>query len=164
MHTKIFSLAVLGMLTFPIYGQAVNGRNRPRCQLEGTWALYLKLEHSRVGEKPVQDTISGAIVLHSIDSLDSSMWKNRGVYPTCTGEATVDFRKIGVHVDTVGIRRLHGWILADGRTQLILNPTIDHGNVELNGLVTADSIFGSWGSSEYIGGATGHFIMKKSKQ
>ena len=119
--------------------------------LRGTWTLDItpdsavRLPNARVGR-----TMSGRIELTRRDS--TREWV---VY---TGRYSAKFQSVGLARDT-------GEVLVSvppGDTaRIIIDPSVDHGNLELVGRCRADRVIGGWTHTGEPARARGHFSLRR---
>jgi len=76
-----------------------------------------------------------------------------------SGTFDIDFSRFGF---TLSTREALGWSVGTDSMRATLNPTVDHGLVEVHGTFNGDTIVGSWRYTSDPGGATGTFQVRKT--
>ena len=79
----------------------------------------------------------------------------RSVHP---GTFEIDFSRFGF---TLSTHEALGWSAGADSMRATLNPTVDHGLVEVHGTFNGETIVGSWRYTSDPGGATGTFTLRR---
>jgi hypothetical protein len=82
----------------------------------------------------------------------------RSVHP---GTFDIDFSRFGFELST---REALGWSVSDDAMRAVLNPTVDHGLIEVHGRFRGDAIVGTWRYVADPGGAAGTFSLSRAKR
>jgi hypothetical protein len=121
------------------------------CNFVGRWRIELTTDSVR--SLPSASTgrpLTGTLDIVTRDSLAEAV-----VY---SGTYRADFR-------TVGLARTYGEMIGGappGDTiRFVLDPSVDHGNIELVGHVHADSLVGRWIRTGAPARAWGHFVLRR---
>jgi hypothetical protein len=76
------------------------------------------------------------------------------------GSFAIEFSRFGF---TLSTSEALGWSVNPDSLRAVLNPTVDHGLVELHGTISGDSTaFGTWRYNSDPGGARGTFRLRKA--
>jgi hypothetical protein len=76
------------------------------------------------------------------------------------GSSVIDFAPFGF---TLGKPETIAWPLAADSVRMILNPSVDHGLVELDGIRKGERIEGQWQMISDPGGARGTFVLERRR-
>ena len=74
------------------------------------------------------------------------------------GEVAVDFRPFGF---VLGETEALGWYASPDTVRIILDPTVDHGHVEVVGSGTATELGGRWELISDLARARGEFTLRR---
>jgi hypothetical protein len=129
----------------PTIARDISGSWQGTFTLDSTWRLVerasMRSIPARLHFKPVGDaspTTSSARSVHQ-------------------GMFEIDFARFGI---TLSTQEALGWSVTADSMGAVLNPTVDHGLVELHGTFRGDKVVGTWKYVSDPGGATGTFEIR----
>ena len=126
--------------------------------LTGRWSGWFRLAAaSRLPYPTTAREVSGELRFRPAPEpaqpQDSAAWR-----PVHEGSSAVEFRPLGF---TLGSAETLGWHIAEDTVRIILDPTVDHGHVELVGNRTADEVSGRWQLISDPARAHGEFRLRR---
>jgi hypothetical protein len=127
-------------------GRDITGIWQGVFRLDSTWQLP-----SRASSRSVPARIQFAAVGDATPTTTSP----RSVHP---GTFEIDFSRFGFMLST---HEALGWSVNDDAMRALLNPTVDHGLIEVHGTFRGDAIVGTWRYVLEPGGASGTFSLTK---
>jgi hypothetical protein len=148
---RIITLAVLGTLV------ACGSSATPRAyHLEGQWSASFTLDSAwRLVREPQARELSGAITLSAAPQTAADAAPEKHVH---SGTVAVDFGPFGFALARNGVI---AWPLGADSVRMILDPTVDHGHVALDGTLKGERIEGRWQLISDPGGARGAFVLER---
>lgn len=124
--------------------------------ISGTWTGTFRLESSsKLPEGAAAQAVPARMQFQPVGDASASTSSARSVHP---GTFEIDFAKFGF---TLATREALGWSVSDDAMRATLNPTVDHGHVEVQGTFRGESIVGTWRYVSDPGGATGTFELRR---
>jgi hypothetical protein len=128
----------------------------PDRDLEGRWRAAFVLDSTwRLGSQPRAHALSGVLALGPVPATSP---EGDSVPVVHAGHVTVDFEPFGFklwHDEALG------WHMSQDSVRIILDPTVDHGLVELIGTQRGDRIQGRWQLISDPSGAVGAFTLDR---
>lgn len=125
--------------------------------ISGTWEGTFRLDSTwRLPERPSARSIPGTVRFNPVGDASPTTSSPRSVHP---GTFDVDFSRFGF---TLSTREALGWSVSDDSMRATLNPTVDHGLVEVHGAFRGDAIVGTWRYVSDPGGAMGTFSLRRT--
>ena len=124
--------------------------------ISGTWEGTFRLDSAwRLPERPAAQAIPARLVFNPVGDASPTTSSPRSVHP---GTFEIDFSRFGFRLST---REALGWSTSPDSMRATLNPTVDHGVVEVYGTFRGDTIVGTWRYTSDPGGAVGTFEIRK---
>ncbi len=125
--------------------------------ISGTWEGTFRLDSTwRLSERPSARSVPARLQFRPVGDASPTTSSARSVHP---GTFEIDFSRFGFNLST---REALGWSVSDDSMRATLNPTVDHGLVEVHGAFRGDTIVGTWRYTSDPGGATGTFEIRKT--
>lgn len=125
--------------------------------ISGTWEGVFKLDSAwRLPERAEARSIPVRLHFNPIGDASPATSSARTVHP---GTFDIDFSRFGF---TLSTREALGWSVSADSMRATLNPTVDHGLVEVHGAFRGDAIVGTWRYTSDPGGATGTFEIRRT--
>ena len=125
--------------------------------ISGTWEGTFRLDSAwRLPERASARSTPARLHFDPVGDASPTTSSARSVHP---GTFDIDFNRFGF---TVSTREALGWSVGDDSMRATLNPTVDHGLVEVHGTFRGDTIVGTWRYTSDPGGATGTFEIRKT--
>ena len=124
--------------------------------ISGTWEGTFRLDSTwRLPQRPSARSVPVRLHFDPVGDASPTTSSARSVHP---GTFDIDFSRFGFALST---REALGWSASDDSMRATLNPTVDHGLVEVHGSFQGDTIVGTWRYTSDPGGATGTFSLRK---
>jgi hypothetical protein len=124
--------------------------------ISGTWEGTFRVDSTwRLPERPSARSVPATLHFNPVGDASPTTSSARSVHP---GTFDVDFSRFGF---TLSTREALGWSVSDDSMRATLNPTVDHGLVEVHGAFRGDAIVGTWRYTSDPGGAAGTFSLRK---
>ena len=124
--------------------------------ISGTWEGTFRVDSTwKLPERPSARSIPATLHFNPVGDASPTTSSARSVHP---GTFDVDFSRFGF---TLSTREALGWSVSDDSMRATLNPTVDHGLVEVHGAFRGDAIVGTWRYTSDPGGAMGTFSLRK---
>jgi len=125
--------------------------------ISGTWEGTFRLDSTwKLSERPSARSVAARLHFNPVGDASPTTSSPRSVHPS-TFE--IDFSRFGFNLST---REALGWSVSDDSMHATLNPTVDHGLVEVHGTFRGDTIVGTWRYTSDPGGGTGTFSVRKT--
>jgi hypothetical protein len=125
----------------------------PAVSLEGAWRARFELDSAwRLPGTPSARVASGRLWFE--DASDAPA----GAAPVYPGRFSVDFSVLGFQP---GGQEAIGWYLPGDSLRIILDPSVDHGHLELVGAQAVNRIVGRWTLIGDPSGARGRFTLTR---
>jgi hypothetical protein len=125
--------------------------------ISGTWEGTFRLDSAwRLPEPASARSIPARLHFNPVGDASPTTSSSRTVHP---GTFEIDFSRFGF---TLGTREALGWSVSEDSMRATLNPTVDHGLVEVHGTFRGDTIVGTWRFTSDPGGARGTFEVRKT--
>ena len=125
--------------------------------ISGTWEGTFQLDSTwKLPERPSVRAVAARLRFNPVGDASPTTSSARSVHP---GTFEIDFTRFGF---TLSTREALGWSVSDDSMHATLNPTVDHGLVEVQGTFRGDTIVGTWRYRADPGGATGTFSVRKA--
>jgi len=125
--------------------------------ISGTWEGVFKLDSVwRLPEHATAQSVPARVRFNQVGDASPTTSSARTVHP---GTFDIDFSRFGF---TLSTREALGWSVSADSMRATLNPTVDHGLVEVHGSFRGDAIIGTWRYTSDPGGATGTFEIKRT--
>ena len=122
--------------------------------LAGTWRGSFRLDSAwQLAERPSSRSIAARIHFQAVGDASPTTMSSRSVHP---GTFEIDFGRFGFALAT---RDALGWSVGSDSLRAVLNPAVNHGTVELVGVVRGDTVAGTWRYVSDPGGALGTFVL-----
>jgi hypothetical protein len=124
--------------------------------ITGTWEGTFRLDSTwRLDQRASARSVPARIRFSQVGDATATTTSSRSVHP---GTFEIDFSRFGF---TLSTSEALGWSLNDDAMRAVLNPTVDHGLVEVHGTFRGDAIAGTWRYVADPGGASGTFEIKR---
>jgi hypothetical protein len=125
--------------------------------ISGTWEGVFKLDSAwRLPESATAQSVSARLRFNPVGDASPTTSSARTVHP---GTFDIDFSRFGF---TLSTREALGWSVSADSMRATLNPTVDHGLVEVHGSFRGDAIVGTWRYTSDPGGATGTLELRRT--
>ena len=125
--------------------------------ISGTWEGTFRLDSTwNLPERPAARAVSARLHFNPVGDASPSTSSARSVHP---GTFDIDFSLFGF---TLSTQAALGWSASDDSMRATLNPTVDHGLVEVHGTFRGDTIVGTWRYTSDPGGAMGTFSIRRT--
>lgn len=125
--------------------------------VSGTWEGTFALDSAwRLPARASARSIPARLHFLRVGDASPTTSSARTVHP---GTFDIDFSRFGFTLTT---REALGWSVTDSAMRAALNPTVDHGLVEVQGTVRGNSIVGTWRYTSDPGGAVGTFELRRT--
>ena len=125
--------------------------------ISGTWEGTFRLDSAwRLPERATARSVQARLHFNPVGDASPTTSSTRSVHP---GMFEIDFSRFGF---TLSTQEALGWSVTEDSMRATLNPTVDHGLVEVHGTFRSDTIVGTWRYTSDPGGATGTFEIKKT--
>jgi hypothetical protein len=150
-------MSVLGELSLSAQAPTDRDATAPSGRdIAGTWEGTFRLDSAwRLPERATAQMIPARLVFNPVGDSSPTTSSPRSVHP---GTFEIDFSRFGFSLST---REALGWSTSPDSMRATLNPTVDHGVVEVHGTVRGDTIVGTWRYTSDPGGAAGTFEIRK---
>jgi hypothetical protein len=124
--------------------------------ISGSWEGTFSLDSTwRLAERPSARSIPARLHFNPVGDASPTTSSPRSVHQ---GIFEIDFSRFGF---TLSTQEALGWSVTADSMRAVLNPTVDHGLVEVHGTFRGESIVGTWRYTSDPGGATGKFEIRK---
>jgi hypothetical protein len=125
--------------------------------ISGTWEGTFTLDSTwRLPERPSARAVPARLHFNPVGDASPTTSSARSVHP---GTFEIDFGRFGF---TLSTQEALGWSVSDDSMRATLNPTVDHGLVEVHGVFRGNTIVGTWRYTSDPGGAAGRFEIRKT--
>ena len=124
--------------------------------ISGTWEGAFSLDSTwKLAERPSARSVSARLHFNPVGDASPTTSSARSVH---SGTFEIDFGRFGF---TLSTQEALGWSVSDDSMRATLNPTVDHGVVEVHGTFRGDAIVGTWRYMSDPGGAAGTFSIRR---
>ena len=124
--------------------------------ISGTWEGTFALDSTwKLTERPSARAVPARLHFNPVGDASPTTSSRRSVHP---GTFEIDFGRFGFRLST---QEALGWSVSDDSMRATLNPTVDHGVVEVHGTFRGDAIVGTWRYTSDPGGAAGTFSIRR---
>ena len=124
--------------------------------ISGTWEGTFSLDSTwKLAERPSARSVSARLHFNPVGDASPTTSSARSVH---SGTFEIDFGRFGF---TLSTQEALGWSASDDSMRATLNPTVDHGVVEVHGTFRGDAIVGTWRYTSDPGGAAGAFSLRR---
>lgn len=125
--------------------------------ISGTWEGTFRLDSTwKLPQQPTARSIRARLRFDPVGDASPNTSSSRSVHP---GSYEIDFAQLGF---TLATSVALGWSVTDESMRATLNPTVDHGFVEVYGTFRGQTIVGTWRYVSDPGGAAGTFELNRS--
>jgi hypothetical protein len=125
--------------------------------ISGTWEGTFALDSTwKLAERPSARAVPARLHFNPVGDASPTTSSARSVHP---GTFEIDFSRFGF---TLSTQEALGWSVTDDSMRATLNPTVDHGLVEVRGVFRGDTIVGTWRYTSDPGGAAGTFSLRRT--
>jgi hypothetical protein len=126
--------------------------------ITGTWQGTFRLDSAwRLAQRPTARSVPARIRFAAVGDATPTTSSTRSVHP---GTFEIDFSRFGFSLST---QEALGWLVSADSMRAVLNPTVDHGLVEVHGAFRGDAVVGTWRYASDPGGARGTFELRRSR-
>lgn len=126
--------------------------------ISGTWEGTFSLDSTwKLAERPSTRAVAARLHFNPVGDASPTTSSARSVHP---GTFEIDFARFGF---TLSTQQALGWSVNDDTMRATLNPTVDHGLVEVHGAFRGDAIVGTWRYVSDPGGAAGRFEIRRTR-
>lgn len=124
--------------------------------LEGSWLARFTLDSAwRLPTSPRAKSLGGTLRLQAAARAPAGPAASTPVSP---GRSAISFAPFGFRL---GTNEVLAWRLSRDSVRLVLDPTVDHGHMMLDGVQDGDSIRGHWTLVGDPSGARGAFVLRR---
>lgn len=124
--------------------------------ISGAWQGSFRLDSAwKLPQRASERTIPARLRFSPVGAATQAMASSRSVH---AGTFEIDFSRFGFTLSTAAAL---GWSVNDDAMRAVLNPTIDHGLVEVHGTFRGEAIVGTWRYVADPGGASGTFDLRR---
>ena len=124
--------------------------------VSGSWQGTFSLDSTwRLDERASARSIPARLHFNPVGDASPTTSSPRSVHQ---GMFEIDFARFGF---TLSTPEALGWSLTADSMRAVLNPTVDHGLVEVHGVFRGETIVGTWHYRSDPGGASGTFEVKR---
>ena len=154
MTSALFRLMTIALLlSLPDLAQSQGAQPR---DLTGTWEGVVRLDSAwRLRDRASSRATVARIRFAAVGDASPATTSARTVHPA-TFE--IDFGRFGFALSS---HDALGWFVGGDSVRAVLNPAVDHGTVELGGVMRGDTIAGTWRYTSDPGGAAGTFLLRR---
>ena len=126
--------------------------------ISGTWEGGVRLDSVwRLPNRPTARMVRARLQFSPVGDATPTTSSTRSVH---AGTFEIDFSRFGF---TLSTREALGWSVSPDSLRAVLNPTVDHGLVEIHGTIRDDSVVvGTWRYNTDPGGARGTFELRRT--
>ena len=125
--------------------------------ISGIWEGTFSLDSTwQLGQRPSVRSIPARLHFNPVGDASPTTSSARSVHP---GMFEIDFTRFGF---TLSTQEALGWSVRADSMHAVLNPTVDHGLVEIQGAFRGDAVAGTWKYASDPGGATGRFEIRRA--
>ena len=125
--------------------------------ISGPWEGTFRLDSAwRLPQSTTARSVPARIRFNRVGDASPTTSSPRSVHP---GTFEIDFSRFGF---TLSTNQALGWSVTEDSMRATLNPTVDHGLVEVHGAFRGDTIVGTWRYTADPGGATGTFEIRRT--
>lgn len=125
--------------------------------ISGLWEGTFRLDSAwRLPQTATTRSLPARIRFNPVGDATPTTSSARSVH---SGTFEIDFGRFGF---TLSTNQSLGWSVTEDSMRAVLNPTVDHGLVELHGGFRGDAIVGTWRYTSDPGGATGTFEIRRT--
>ena len=131
-----------------------------RADISGTWEGEFRLDSAwRLPQPPSARSVRARLQFSPVGDATPATTSARAVHP---GTFSIEFTRFGF---TLSTREALGWSTTPDSMRAVLNPTVDHGLVELHGTLTngGSVAVGTWRYGADPGGARGTFTLRRTR-
>jgi len=124
--------------------------------VSGSWAGTFSLDSTwRLDQRASARSVPARLHFNPVGDASPTTSSARSVHP---GTFEIDFSRFGI---TLSTQEALGWSATPDSMRAVLNPTVDHGLVEVHGVFRGETISGTWSYKSDPGGASGTFEVKR---
>ena len=125
--------------------------------LAGTWEGTVQLDSAwGIRERASSTSIPAILRFQPVGDASPTTMSSRSVH---AGTFEIDFGRFGFRLSTPDAL---GWSVGADSVRAVLNPAVDHGSVELRGVLRGETITGIWRYVSDPGGAIGRFTVRRT--
>jgi hypothetical protein len=125
--------------------------------ISGTWEGTFRLDSAwRLPEPATARSVHARLRFDPVGNASPPTSRDRSVH---AGSFEIDFSRLGF---TLSTREALGWSVSADSMRATLNPTVDHGFVEVHGAFRGETIVGTWRYVADPGGAAGTFEVTRT--
>ena len=125
--------------------------------ISGLWQGTFRLDSAwKLPQQPSARAIGARVRFNPVGDASPTTSSARSVH---SGTFEIEFERFGFELAT---SEALGWSVGTDSMRATLNPTVDHGFVELRGTFRGDAIVGTWRFVSDPGGANGQFELRKA--
>jgi hypothetical protein len=128
--------------------------------ISGTWDGTFRLDSVwQLPERPTARSVRARLQFSPVGDATPATSSARSVH---AGTFEIDFSRFGF---TLSTHEALGWSVNPDSMRAVLNPTVDHGLVELHGTLRGDTaVVGTWRYNADPGGARGTFELRRTNR
>jgi hypothetical protein len=125
--------------------------------LAGTWQGTVQLDSVwGLQEQATSTSVRATLRFQPVGDASPTTMSSRSVH---AGTFEIDFARFGFRLSTPDAL---GWSVGADSVRAVLNPAVDHGTVELRGVLRGETITGTWRYVSDPGGAIGRFSLRRA--
>ena len=126
--------------------------------ITGTWQGTFQLDSARnLPQRASTRSVPARIVFEAVGDATPTTSSARSVH---RGTFDIEFQRFGF---TLSTQEALGWSVGADSMRAMLNPTVEHGVVEVHGTFRGDTIVGTWRYASDGGEARGTFQLRRSQ-
>jgi hypothetical protein len=150
-------LAIHAQAQVPTDSGRPDAANATARDISGTWQGTFQLDSAwQLAQRASSRSVPARIHFAPVGDATPTTSSARSVHP---GTFEIDFSRFGF---TLSTQEALGWSVREDSMRAVLNPTVNHGLVEVHGTFRGDTIVGTWRYASDPGGARGTFVLRKS--
>ena len=147
----------LGQVPPPVSRDSTDRAGSTAVNLAGTWQGTMQLDSVwGIRERSSSTSIPATLRFQPVGDASPTTMSSRSVH---AGTFEIDFARFGFQLSTPDAL---GWSVGVDSVRAVLNPAVDHGSVELRGVLRGETITGTWRYVSDPGGAIGRFTLRRA--
>jgi hypothetical protein len=124
--------------------------------ISGTWEGSFTLDSAwQLQTRATARSVPARLRFNPVGDASPTTSSPRSVH---SGTFEIDFSRFGF---TLSTQEALGWSVTPDSLRAVLNPTVDHGLVEVHGTIRGETVVGTWRYTSDPGGATGRFEVRR---
>lgn len=141
----------------PVEAAVRDTANAELRDISGTWDGTFRLDSAwQLSEAATRRVVHARLRFDPVGDASPAASSSRSVH---AGSFDIDFRVFGF---TLSTSEALGWSVSEDAMRATLNPTVDHGLVDVSGTFRGETIVGTWRYTSDPGGARGTFEITRT--